>query len=419
MGVVNITDLKPGMVLSTNILDDKNRLLLSRGTCLNARQVEIIREKGITEVEIDGMEQAEIDAQWRKGLDPALCDLAEKSTRERFRHTNLETEATRELFRLSVARKARLLNRSGGKELEEQNSISSDNTELLENGFCEKLSLGALLHQEDLKLPSLPAIFVQIRDVISQPSSSASQISNVIDKDTSLSAKLLRIVNSALYGRMTKVDSLSRAVTIIGTRQLSELALGVSVLSVFKDIPSELINMKMFWAHSTAVAIATRSIAGQLKMEGSERPFIAGLLHDIGRLILFQYYSESARTVLLKARASGELLYETEENLLGLDHAIIGGRALKKWQFPPALVEAVAYHHQPRKATHLTEATLVHVADCLVNAMGIGSSGEVFVPPFNKGIWTSLGLPPSIIAPTMQEVDHQLNRIVKSLFSES
>jgi putative nucleotidyltransferase with HDIG domain len=413
MGTVNIVDLKSGMVLAKNILDRDCCLLLGQGTVLSEKHLQIIRKRGITEVEVEGISKEEIKEEKKEGIPQDIQEKAEELTRQRFVHVNTGTEAGRELFDLCCARKARQLMRPG----------SGDQTSAQEKAeeppaAPAQLTAGEILSAEDLKLPSLPIIFKKIRKVLNDPNSSAQQISSVISNDTNLSAKLLRIVNSAFYSRMSKVDTLSRAVTILGTRQLSELALGVSILSVFKNIPGSMINMKSFWAHSTAVAIVARTLGEQKQSENSERSFVAGLLHDIGRLVLYQWAPDHCRTAMALALKEKCLLFEAEQRIIGFDHAYIGGQALRKWEFPAALTTAARRHHEPRKAEDAELAAIVHVSDTIVNAMGIGSSGETLVPPFNPGIWSLLELPVSLIPKTMIEVDRQLSKVVQMLYED-
>ena len=124
---------------------------------------------------------------------------------------------------------------------------------------------------EDTQLASLPNIFMEITDVLSDPRSSAINIANVISKDPSLSAKLLKIVNSAFYNFPSRIDTISRAVMIIGSKQLSALALGTSIIRIFQDIPSDLVNMKSFWEHSLACGIGARMIASYKNIHNTEQ----------------------------------------------------------------------------------------------------------------------------------------------------
>ena len=251
-------------------------------------------------------------------------------------------------------------------------------------------------------------MYRQILNTISRPSSSAYDIESVISKDASLSARLLKIVNSAFYGYPSKIDSLSRAVNIVGTKQLSTLALGVNVVSMFKDIPSDVINMKMFWKHSILCGICARILGGYKTIQNTERLFVAGLLHDIGRLVLYNEFPKEALYAITTARRNRHLLYLEERDLFGLDHAEIGGALLLKWQMPMSLEDAVHHHHKPQQAVNALEASIVHVADIITNTIGIGTSGECLIPALCREAWAQIGLSPNMMSSTIIQADRQL-----------
>ena len=151
--------------------------------------------------------------------------------------------------------------------------------------------------------------------------SSAQAIGDVIGADPALSARLLRLANSPYYGIPSRVETISRAVTILGMKELYSLALTVSVISAFKDIPNQLVNMASFWRHSVTCGVIARTIAEIKGLSDRETLFVAGLLHYIGRLLLYQRAPAHAMGVLACARRSGSLLFQAEKEVMGLDHA--------------------------------------------------------------------------------------------------
>jgi putative nucleotidyltransferase with HDIG domain len=277
-------------------------------------------------------------------------------------------------------------------------------------------NLASLLAEDVWPLASLPHIFTEINRVVNDPRSSAASVAEVISKDPNLASKLLKIVNSAFYGFPSKIDTISRAVTILGTRQLTTLALGTSVLTIFKDIPPDLVDMKSFWMHSVACGVAARMIAKYKNIANTERLLVAGLLHDIGRIIIYKHLPDQGRKVLLHARRKGCLLRSAELEVLGSDHTQIGGRLIKKWQFPLVLEQALTYHHQPAQSQHLLGASIVHIADILINALIIGTSGERFVPPLIPEVWTELGLETEIFPRSVRLLDRQVEEIYHLFF---
>lgn len=235
------------------------------------------------------------------------------------------------------------------------------------------------------RLCTLPDVYYRLLDVIQQPSSTAATISDVILTDPGLSARLLRLVNSAFYGFPRRIDTVSRAVTLVGTRQLSDLALATSVIRVFEGIPQDLLTMDSFWKHSLATGICARIIAENGLDVDSERLFVAGLLHDVGRLVMCLADPASMTRAMDLSRQREELLHQTEKELFGFTHADVGACLLEHWRLPDSLVDAVRWHHRPSAADRNQElASVVHLADVIINSLRIGSSGALFVPP----VWT-------------------------------
>lgn len=277
----------------------------------------------------------------------------------------------------------------------------------------------------DPVLVSLPEIFMRIREVVSDPSSTVEEATAVISKDPSLTAKLLKLVNSAFYARTLRmagglppgrVDTLSRAVMLLGLNQLSTLAMGVSVLPLFKDIPAECVNMAQFWRHSVGVGILTKLLAARLRDPSPERFFVAGLLHDIGRLVLFKQTPELAAAALAEAGRSGRLLLDVERELFGFDHAVLGGMLLRKWRFPESLEQAVWRHHDPLTGDVPLEPALVGVADMIAGAVLPGCSGERLVPRFHPEIWKLAGLGPTELPELVATAEAHLE-VISSMFS--
>jgi HD-like signal output (HDOD) protein len=269
-----------------------------------------------------------------------------------------------------------------------------------------------------IKLPSLPVIFSQINEAISDPKSSATHVANIINKDSSLSARLLKIVNSALYGFPSRIDTISRAVAIIGTKQLSILALGTSALAVFKDIPSDLLDMRLFWKHSIACGIIARIVASYKNDKMTERFFLAGLLHDIGRLIMLKYLPFEAKEALHRARRTNSLLCKTEEEVTGFNHTVIGSILVKEWKLPATLENAIRCHHSCSECKISLESAMVHLSDIITNALGIGTSGEQFVPPLNRKAWEEIGMSTGVLAAAVREAEPHIAQTVHIFFPD-
>lgn len=268
------------------------------------------------------------------------------------------------------------------------------------------------LIQADLELMSLPDIYLRIEGVINDADSSARHIAAIISQDPNLSAKLLKIVNSSFYGFKQKIDTISRAVTIVGHNQIGDLVLGTSVMALFREIPSTLLNMNLFWEHSVACGICARCIAGFRKFPNTESFFIAGLLHDLGKLIIFKNLPQQAKAVLQRVRHSESFYYQTERDLIGFDHAQVGKALAEKWKLPTGLEQAIGGHHPPWSRPPDSETVLIFIADNLANALGYGSSGERLVSPELTYAIDLLSLPKSIWDNLIPLIKHQIEATV-------
>jgi HD-like signal output (HDOD) protein len=270
------------------------------------------------------------------------------------------------------------------------------------------------------EVSSLPTLYFRLNEAINNPNSSMSDIGQIIKDDPGLTARLLRLVNSSFFGFPAKIETISRALVIVGVKQLRDLALATSVVELFKGIPEHLVSMESFWRHSVTCGIAAKIVATFRRETSVERFFVAGMLHDLGRLLITMKAPEQVRQALCRSKSNGELLFRAEREEMGFDHAALGGEMLKSWNLPPSLEEAVTYHHTPSKARRFpTEAAIVHVADILAHAMQSGSSGEQFVPPLDGEAWRSLGLSTSILSPTLDQLERQVNEVVQTLLQDA
>jgi len=275
------------------------------------------------------------------------------------------------------------------------------------------------LVQNARTIASPPAVYTRLMEVINHPHSSAEDIGQVISEDPSLTARLLRIANSSLYAFPRQIETVSRAVTIIGTAQLSDMALSTSVTRLFNQIPEDMVDLDSFWKHSVACGVVARAL-GQVRREPNvERLFIGGLLHDVGRAIIFIYSPGLARRALVSARYGGRPMYELERELFGFDHAELGNALLENWGLPPAHCAIVGRHHTPgAEAKFPIEAASAYVADLISNGLGLGSSGERLAPPFLPGVWDALQMDASVLPKLIGEVDHQIADMVAILAQE-
>ncbi|MGV8074717.1 MAG: HDOD domain-containing protein [Syntrophobacteraceae bacterium] len=418
MGIITIKNLKPDMVLANDLTGANGRLLFAKGTRLTQKHLRTLKMWGVVEADIEGVSEADLGATVLPDIDPSILKAAEELTRRRFVHCSPAFSINHELFRLCALRKAGAIAKAKengecpaencapvapAMDVKERPPVRIDPVELIE---------------VDVILSTLPVMVAQISETINNPTSTAKDIADIISADTSLAACLLKIVNSPMYGFPSGIDTLTRAVHLVGTKQLSALAMGLKIIRSFSDIPCDVVDMRSFILHSLAVGIVARIIAGYKNIQNVERLFVGGLLHDIGRMILYNKKPDEARCVLMEAVRTGSLLHKTEQDVLGCDHARIGGLLLKKWRLPVSLENMVSYHHSPEMTKNPLEPAIICLADIMVNALGMGSSGERFVPPLEPTAWENIGLPATILRLIIEQLDHQYEAFYRFLLSD-
>lgn len=259
-----------------------------------------------------------------------------------------------------------------------------------------------------IEISSQLMIFNQLHEAINNPKISFSDIAGIINKDSSLSLRLLKIANSSFYSFPRKIETITQAITVIGTNQLRDMVLATTVMKSFNGISNSLINMDLFWRHSIVCGLASRIIATYKHKPNVDRFYVSGLMHDIGRLILCMKFPKQVNKALNLSQTKDKLLHAAERDVTGYDHAAIGGALLHAWKLPESLEEAVAFHHSPSSATRYPfEAAVVHLADIIANALQIGSSGELFVQPLDTSAWEVVDLPASIMSAIINQIERQ------------
>ncbi len=251
-----------------------------------------------------------------------------------------------------------------------------------------------------VELPSLPSVYQRVREALDDPNGSIEAVAQIVATDPSMTARVLKVANSALYGLPTRVESVSRALTIIGTAETQNLILATAVISVFQDLPLGAVSMRSFWEHSIACAVAARAIARRMSINGPEPYYLAGLLHDIGRLPFFILEPQIMSETLLAHRDRQGHLWELEQEFFGTTHGEVGSALLEQWDIPAIYCSAAALHHgQSRYKPWPREAAVIHVADLIVNSLRIGTSGTRWVPVLQDTAWRNTGLALSDLRP--------------------
>lgn len=258
--------------------------------------------------------------------------------------------------------------------------------------------------REVKNLPTLPGIISKLTKMADDPDTTTEQMGKIISKDHILAAKLLKLVNSAFYGFPQKISSLNSALILLGFNVVKSLIISSSIFELMESQDMQL------WEHSLGCAVVCNVLAKRLEVSDPEEVSTAGLIHDIGKVAikmeLRPEFDEIGRLVHDKEMSR----YTAEREILGLDHAEVGGWLAKSWNLPPKLVEPIACHHDPRNAQDEKIATaIIHFSDIFIRGLGYGHGDDIWVPPLSKSAWDLLGL-------TAQDMDEILEQVEEKLW---
>lgn len=242
-------------------------------------------------------------------------------------------------------------------------------------------------------LPTLPTVVTRILNLVKSPESCAQDLEEILSKDQSLTTKVMRLVNSSFYGYAGKITTLKQAVVILGFETIRSIALTASVFSAFPNRNRALFDRESFWKHSIATGVASRLLAQAARDDSAEDVFLAGIVHDIGKVVLDEYAPAEFDQVLQLVAQKDCLIYEAEREVLGSSHAQIGRWLATKWALPAELTDVIFYHHQPGNSQRAPRWTaFVHVGDILARTLKLGSGGDLRIPPLDPSGWSLTGL---------------------------
>lgn len=263
-------------------------------------------------------------------------------------------------------------------------------------------------------LPPLPAVVTRIMTTINKPTTSAEELSRLISLDQGLSSKILRIVNSAYYGFPKRISTVTHAVVILGFNTVRNLVLGVSAFGMLPQKGGAAgLNRSKFWEHSVATAVAASVLTRRqlpTNRTAIEEAFIAGILHDIGKLFLDCYFPVQLAVCMAFAGREQITLIEAERRVLDIDHTTVGRKIADHWNFPPMLSAAIGAHHAPVPDTDQFEmAALILAADWLAWQAGYGSADVGAAPELPEAVEQWLGLMGDDLEQLMAEWQRQFD----------
>lgn len=227
-------------------------------------------------------------------------------------------------------------------------------------------------------LPTLPTVAMQVMSLTQDPESSMSDIVTVIQNDPAITTKILRISNSAFYGMRQKIDSINRALVVLGMNEVNNLITSISVFKTFPishDKPS--FDREKFWEHCALTGEIAKNISVKLGMKIMSEVFTAGLLHDVGKIIMDQYFHDQFTEALELSYSQKIPLYDAEKQVFGVNHAQIGGWIAERWKLPRNLTDSILYHHKPDRSMNYKLLTaIVDIANTFSKIADCSFSGE-------------------------------------------
>lgn len=260
------------------------------------------------------------------------------------------------------------------------------------------------------ELPTLPSVASRLLSMVRDPETTAEDVHQVITQDPSLTANVLKLVNSAFYGFSREISTVREAVVILGFNTVKSLALSVSVFDVFPEEQSPLMDRRGLWVHSIATGVAGEVIAESADVD-AEEILVAGVLHDVGKIVMDLYFEDEFVSILDYSKENNVKFIEASREVVGVDHAEIGAWLIEEWKLPEPIVHGVRHFPAPREAEESRQlAILIALGNTLARIRGIGWTGDDFVPDFREDLWFELDLGSDDLDRILNRYDDEVDR---------
>ena len=261
-------------------------------------------------------------------------------------------------------------------------------------------------------LPTLPTVFLNIMRLMRDPNTPMREIAKVVESDPAISIKILKLINSSFYGLTRTVDSVQQAIVLLGASTLKNVVISVSI---FKAMGGQSTNScfsrEAFWQHSIGCGLIARYLGNRIGCERDEQGFIAGVIHDIGKVVLDKYFHDELADITRHVKERGISFYSAELEVIGTTHAEIGAHLAENWKLPENLVAVVGEHHQfDPGSDHAILTALIQLSDMLVRKYKVGSGGDDLVPEVDPLIWQTLNLDPSDLDAMGEELQIEIEK---------
>ena len=404
MKILEISSAPLGERLARPVFTQEGKLLFLPGEVITDGTLHVLRQWKIASIAVES--EASSAAPNRGEAQPEdVLQVARDMVLDRFRLQDMNDEHVKAIYDLAVVRHARMMLSKTGKAV--PGGVSSP---AFQTQRPPQVKMRTLIESSQ-RMGTLPVVFHRLVEIINDPYTSAAAVSRIVSMDPALSARLLRLVNSPFYGFAARIDSITRAVAMVGTRQLVMLAMGATLITAFKGVPVSLVNMQSFWAHSISCGAASRQLSGFLKTTPNEGFFVAGLLHDVSRLLIYSLLPNHALYILTEAKRRQDSVHSLEREILGFGHEDLGAELLQLWRCPDDLIQRVHMHHSTLTEDSSAEDAILPTANALSLALGYGSSGEIFVLPFSVIAWEKLNISPELLLEQCRILDETVREL--------
>ena len=268
------------------------------------------------------------------------------------------------------------------------------------------------------QLFTLPDLYMRVKNLIEDPESSVADVAELISADPAIAARLLKFANSAFFGQSRQVDTVSRAVTVLGTQLVHDVALATSVIDSCAGV-ADSTDLPKFWSDSAYCAVLARQLAERCNVLDSERIFLEGLLRDIGHLVMVKQIPDQLAAARQQAKSTGAELYRVERELIGCHYGEVGQQLMTLWQLPPSFGEVARYHVEPSGTNECPlEAAIVHIAHHMTLAAEADGNVDDAALPIRAEAWAATGLSADVIESVRTDADSELAE-ARALFVEA
>lgn len=397
-----------GQVVAADVVSRQGQRLVTAGTQLSERHLGILRTWGVAGVHVADPSDAAVIA---RPIQPEEVEEAQRIEGPRFIHCDLANPVMKALHLCAVRRHINRRRRQGGKTPTPAGPVPA---------VISPPPVAAvdplILVQRLPRLEALPESYRQLQTVADSPHASAEDVAEVLSRDQGLASRCLRLANSPMYGFPSRIDTLTRATAVIGTRQICQLALAGSVMELFRGVGER--EMRRLWRHGIACALAAHQIAQHLREANSERHFIAGLLHDIGHAVMLAL-GERVDLGWEPRQGSAVWRLQRERDRWGTDHVMVGACLLRRWNLPICLVDAVERHHGDPCGCHPVDCAVVAAAEVIASALRVDAPDRARpVEPLSAEVWKLAGVEPQTVPGMAEVLERQFEEVAAALGQE-